>query len=109
MRPIIHACTICQLKSLQLSKDIDSAQNGARGNPAAMECLDDLASNLEQISMRIDFLGSMVWLATTMVDKSDERTVLKELNSEAGHFFKYVEIARRQINSTLAAALGIML
>src|SRR6516162_2260479 len=76
-------------KVIQLEKDTLSVQRSQVGE--ARECLNSLGNNLELISIRIEGLNVMVTIASLMLDKSDEKTVLKYLNKVATGFLKYVE------------------
>jgi hypothetical protein len=85
-------------KTIQLQRDILSANQGARGD--AVDCFGQLYTNLEQVSLRIGFLEQMVSIASLMVDKSDEQTVLGAFKIEADHFLKQIELNRKGINLT---------
>ena len=85
-------------KTTQLQRDILSANQGARGN--AVDCFEQLYTNLEQVSLRIGFLEQMVSIASSMVDKSDEQTVLGAFKIEAEHLLKRIELNRKGINLT---------
>ena len=67
-------------KTLQLQRDILNVRQGARGT--AEDCFDLLYTDLELVSGRIGFLHTMVLIATSMVDKSDEQTVLSKQRSK---------------------------
>ena len=84
-------------KAIQLEKSTLSLQRSQVGE--ARECLNDLGNNLELISVRIEGLYPIAALASLMGDKSDEKTVLKFLNSAVTNFLKYVEQGRDEINS----------
>jgi len=85
-------------KTIQLQRDILSANQGARGN--AVDCFEQLYTNLEQVSLRIGFLEQMVSIVSSMVDKSDEQTVLGAFKIEADRFLKQIELNRKGINLT---------
>jgi hypothetical protein len=85
-------------KTIQLQRDILSANQGARGD--AVDCFGQLYTNLEQVALRIGFLEQMVSIASLMVDKSDEQTVLGAFKTEADHFLKQIELNRKGINLT---------
>jgi len=85
-------------KTIQLQRDILSANQGAREN--AVDCFEQLYANFEQVSLRIGFLDQMVSIASFMVDKSDEQTVLAAFKIEADRFLKQVELNRKEINLT---------
>ena len=85
-------------KTIQLQRDILSANQGARGN--AVDCFEQLYTNFEQVSLRIGFLDQMVSIASFMVDKFDEQTVLAAFKIEADRFLKQVELNRKRINLT---------
>jgi hypothetical protein len=87
-------------KVLHLQEDILNVQRGASSQGKAYDCLTELYQNLETISIRIEALTSMVWLASSMVNKLDEQTVLTTLNTDATHFLKQVELGRKGINLT---------
>jgi hypothetical protein len=85
-------------KTIQLQRDILSANQGARGN--AVDCFEQLYTNLERVSLRIGFLDQMVSIAALMVNKSDEQTVLGAFKIEADQFLKQIELNRKGINLT---------
>src|SRR5262245_29581759 len=68
-------------KAIQLEEDILNVQRAAQGQ--ASDCLNELRNGLNGISIRIEGLTSIVWLASSMVNKSDEQTVLAILNMDA--------------------------
>jgi hypothetical protein len=85
-------------KTIQLQRDILSANQGVRGN--AVDCFEQLYTNLEQVAVRIGFLEQMLSIASLMVDKSDEQTVLGAFKIEANHSLKQIELNRKGINLT---------
>ena len=87
-------------KSLQLQEDLSSVQKGSPPVGKAWECLNELYHHLEMVSVQIDWLRSMVLLALSMNDKSDEQTVLDFLNEYATSFLEHLDISRQRINST---------
>jgi hypothetical protein len=84
--------------AIQLQEDMLNVQRGAQGK--GFECLTELYHNLETISIRIEALTSVVHLASSMVNKSDEQTVLATLNMDATSFLRQIEIGRNGINLT---------
>jgi hypothetical protein len=87
-------------KSLQLEKDLSSAQKGSPLTGKAWECLNELHHHVEMVSVQIDWLRSMALLALSMKDKSDEKTVLDFLHEYATGFLEHIDISRQSINST---------
>jgi hypothetical protein len=85
-------------KTIQLQRDILSANQGVRGN--AVDCFEQLYTNLEQVAVKIGFLEQMLSIASLMVDKSDEQTVLGAFKIEANHSLKQIELNRKGINLT---------
>ena len=83
-------------KANQLAKDINNARKGARGN--GRECLDLIYSEVEHAEMLIGFLTKLVGVASGMVDKSDEKTVLDALKEEVMYFNKDIDSTRSYIN-----------
>ena len=74
-------------KSLLLEQSILSAQKSSSPQvDKVWECLNELYYRLEVISARIDGLYSIVAIASSMNDKSDEQTVVDMLNEEAASF-----------------------
>jgi hypothetical protein len=87
-------------KAIQLRQDVVNVQSGGSHGGNAWECLNELSHNLETVSLRIDGLRSIVFIASSMVDNSDEQAVLKVLNEDATSFLKFVERGRKGINLT---------
>jgi hypothetical protein len=87
-------------KFLQLNKDILSVQKDVPGdrNSQALDCFGLLSNNLEAAERSIKSLTMMVLVASKMIDKSDEKTVLDVLSMEARSFYRYVEVGRGYIN-----------
>jgi hypothetical protein len=83
-------------KALQLENDITDAQQGARGHAA--DCFEAIYSHVERTEMKIGFLTKLVAVASAMVDKSDEKTVLGMLKLEVKNFNKYIDGSRSYIN-----------
>jgi hypothetical protein len=84
------------MKFLQLEQDILNVQPGTQGQ--AWDCLDRLSHNLETISLRIEFLTTLIWLAPSMKDTSDHQTVLDQLIRDGKNFLGYVEHGRKGIS-----------
>jgi hypothetical protein len=95
-------------KSLALEQNILSAQKSSTPQVGKVwECLNELYYKLEVISVRIDGLYSIVAIASSMNDKSDEQTVVDMLNEEAANFLNHVEVSRRGINLTASYCSSI--
>ena len=89
---------------IQLQKDISDAERSAQPNASA--CFIELYTNLETVSWRLGFLSTLVKIASLMVDKSDEQTVLSELDDEASNFLNYLELSQKGINSIAGHCSG---
>ena len=87
-------------KAIQLRQDVLNDQSGGSHGGNVWDCLNELSHNLETVSLRIDGLRSIVFIASSMVDNSDEQAVLKVLNEDATSFIKFVELGRKGINLT---------
>jgi hypothetical protein len=87
-------------KARQLRQDVLNVQSGGSHGGTAWDCLNELSHNLEAVSLRIDWLRSIVTIASSMVDNSDEQAVLKVLNEDANSFLKHIELDRKGINLT---------
>jgi hypothetical protein len=97
-------------KSLQIEQNILSTQKGSSPQvDKVWECLNELYYKLEVISVRIDGLYSIVAIASSMNDKSDEQTVVDMLSEEATNFLNHVEVSRRGINLTASYCSSINL
>jgi hypothetical protein len=83
---------------LQLEQDILDVQKDAAGAGRLYDCLNELGSSVGEIDTRIDFLNTMATIASSMVYKSDEQTVLEHLNDEAQFFLKHLENKRKTVN-----------
>src|SRR5262249_32719374 len=87
-------------KTLPLLGDIRKVQSGAINQDKAYECLNDLYHELDKTSILIEGLTSVVSLASAMINKSDEQTVLATLNADAKSFLRRIESGRKGINLT---------
>jgi hypothetical protein len=94
-------------KSLLLEQNILSARKSSPEVGKAWECLNELYYRLEVISARIDGLYSIVAIASSMNDKSDEQMVVDMLNEEAANFLNHAEVSRRGINLTASYCSSI--
>ena len=88
-----------QREYLQFEHDILDVRGGAVTRPRELaDCFDELSKYVEEIEMSIGFLGTTVFIPSFMVNKSDDQTVLTELNNQASNFLKYVELNRKLVN-----------
>jgi hypothetical protein len=91
-----------QQEYFQLEQDILDVRKSSRPGEL-VDCLNDLDAYVEQIDTKIGFISTLASIAFMMVDKSDEQTVLNELNHGGTYFFKYLENNRKAVNGLAGA------
>jgi hypothetical protein len=87
-------------KANALRQDVLNVQSRGSHGETAWDCLNQLSHNLETVSLRIDWMRSIVTIASSMVNHSDEQAVVKVLNEDANSFLKDIELDRKGINLT---------